>query len=1117
MFVDEMLGISSDLQKSEAEKNNIETHNTNVRKALLLSMKDCAHKLMPYVHEASDYTKLSEKNAETVRLCSAIEKCIFHGIRISEFYGTMPFWGLLQRTTLSKSVNQKFIEGLEQVSQLSNLRTPIAKARAWIRYMLNKGLLEESLRYILSHSRLLPFFYHSNSIMFNVDDSKILLAIAVSIKILPFSIAIDNDDLNNPPIWLEEAINKAMKPSHRTQTKPKKSHYGFLDSLFSTFEKNVDSVINQVDALTINAANLLNDYANEPPPPNNQKRAISPSHSAAMKLTMAPPLFGTSLQTLVTNERRCINANYQPKIGIPSQVLILIDALSRSLDVPGLFRTSVPLAEISQLRQCLENDHGLPDNISPHALAQCLLQWLYELPEPLLGFDLYDAIQSCLEIDNEEHQIRNMALLMEEVPVYNRPTLCQVLKLFQQLVSPENKLKNGVSEVSLDILATPFLLRPHRSGVISGRLIPTEESDRLHITISAAGSCAVSIIIKQQDKVLQYIIRDLELLRDLLKSKCAKILNVQKSSMIYLPQVFDEGKKLYLGEQLANDNHDFQFDSNLRNTFYCLLNLWKSLRVSHIRILRRKRDLVQFSVPQAQQFTIESEDDIKVDSKEKANDEASNTPQPVERVASDDDSIYDNIVNDFSESQIDEKNLKQSIHELMNSHRWKICFPKNDILEDLRNGPGGFLALQCMTLFLTKFGEKAALLVADYSDEKRYSIKSFPDLCLNVFQLILTILKIVSRQSIVTAIMNHKSMAENSSFVPMAIVHKTLNEIAKENSWTLLDEDDCIPDIFTIALLTIEDLWKHWAIEAPTDIFTNCMTGCQVLLEELLEQRPSNMEQMWKLWTEQRVLKQQVVIEAQLNQQHQLQIKKQAEINQAISEKKAAVINKISANSVDSKAIHVIKESDGLWMKSFGTVVSAVYTESDEKSILTADHIQLLEKNFPISLQCSDWKLQYRLLRDGASLDTLIKSASKFDNTLLVIKDAGGAVFGALVQDKWKFGGEKYYGTGTICVFTFHDSQNQQHLREHYFKMYNTTLKNSYYMLTSTDSIAVGGGKGFAIFLDGDLNLGCSGDCDTFDSPSLSSSPEFTCQTCELYSIEPAAYRVGRAPSFDKK
>ena len=139
----------------------------------------------------------------------------------------------------------------------------------------------------------------------------------------------------------------------------------------------------------------------------------------------------------------------------------------------------------------------------------------------------------------------------------------------------------------------------------------------------------------------------------------------------------------------------------------------------------------------------------------------------------------------------------------------------------------------------------------------------------------------------------------------------------------------------------------------------------------------------------------------------------------------------------------------------------------------------------------------YRLTRDGASIDTLVRKAKAKDTevSLLIIQDTNRVVFGALVTDKIKFDQQdNYYGNGMMCVFTFVTGV---------FSLYPATNKNSYYLLCGDPfGIAIGGGGNFAVFLDADLNKGSSGFCDTFNSPRLSSDSPFTCADCELYKLQ---------------
>jgi hypothetical protein len=128
-----------------------------------LNLKDCTRKLTPYIHEGTNGITFDEKNPHALELCSRIEKCFFHGhlppaiephstestsfslhsgIKITEFYGTFPFWGLLERLETSVPPILPVRNSVGAVACISTLRTPIGKARGWIRQALNSQCLE---------------------------------------------------------------------------------------------------------------------------------------------------------------------------------------------------------------------------------------------------------------------------------------------------------------------------------------------------------------------------------------------------------------------------------------------------------------------------------------------------------------------------------------------------------------------------------------------------------------------------------------------------------------------------------------------------------------------------------------------------------------------------------------------------------------------------------------------------------------------------------------------------------------------------------------------------------------------------------------------------------------
>lgn len=188
------------------------------------------------------------------------------------------------------------------------------------------------------------------------------------------------------------------------------------------------------------------------------------------------------------------------------------------------------------------------------------------------------------------------------------------------------------------------------------------------------------------------------------------------------------------------------------------------------------------------------------------------------------------------------------------------------------------------------------------------------------------------------------------------------------------------------------------------------------------------------------------------------------------------------------------REMNAVLTKSVSGITTKVIGGSN---ILSAKHIAALEAALPSTHQCQDWQLLYRMSLHGSNVSTLLHKAKGFSNSLLVVRDNNDAIFGALITDQLKVGEkEKYYGNGTTAVWSFSTGA---------LKMYHWSYKNSYFVLSGKDMLAVGGGGNFAIYLDSDLNNGSSGQCDTFASPCLASGDNFVCHACELFGLVAAA------------
>uniref|UniRef100_A0A3P9AZH4 Nuclear receptor coactivator 7 n=1 Tax=Maylandia zebra TaxID=106582 RepID=A0A3P9AZH4_9CICH len=107
---------------------------------------------------------------------------------------------------------------------------------------------------------------------------------------------------------------------------------------------------------------------------------------------------------------------------------------------------------------------------------------------------------------------------------------------------------------------------------------------------------------------------------------------------------------------------------------------------------------------------------------------------------------------------------------------------------------------------------------------------------------------------------------------------------------------------------------------------------------------------------------------------------------------------------------------------------------------------------------------------------------------LLVVKDMHKKVYGFLHYQVSKY----CYGTGETFLFSFNPD----------FQVYKWSGVNSYFVSGNWDSLQLGGGGGFALWLDADLYRGSSFSSPTFHNAPLSTNKDFIVQDLEVWTVQ---------------
>jgi TLD len=210
--------------------------------------------------------------------------------------------------------------------------------------------------------------------------------------------------------------------------------------------------------------------------------------------------------------------------------------------------------------------------------------------------------------------------------------------------------------------------------------------------------------------------------------------------------------------------------------------------------------------------------------------------------------------------------------------------------------------------------------------------------------------------------------------------------------------------------------------------------------------------------------------------------------------------------------------------------------ESCKPHVLSPPLMESLQNFFPFGITEANFWLKFSLIRDGASMHSLLQHIRGAKYTIIAIETSDGEVMGSFTGEPWRKNWS-YYGSGESFLWKMrqprstkcHSIIDQAHL-ESELDVYPWTGENDCVQLCTHNTIAVGGGGvksqdieskvsnkvnitedpsfGFGIAIDRQLLHGTSSHCATFGSPPLSqyhpdASP-FELMNLEVWTLTPA-------------
>lgn len=163
--------------------------------------------------------------------------------------------------------------------------------------------------------------------------------------------------------------------------------------------------------------------------------------------------------------------------------------------------------------------------------------------------------------------------------------------------------------------------------------------------------------------------------------------------------------------------------------------------------------------------------------------------------------------------------------------------------------------------------------------------------------------------------------------------------------------------------------------------------------------------------------------------------------------------------------------------------------------LLNSRQRNALWEQLPFVLQQKHWELKFSTREHQSTIQNFFSLTEDCGPTILIIQPTEGECFGLFASSSWRSDTlKKYYGDADCFLFTFNDATEENPLI-----IYHTTGKNDFFLFSQRDSIAVGGGGNFALWIDETFENGFSRKSKTFGNPPLISSADFSIQHCECW------------------
>lgn len=813
-------------------------------------------------------------------------------------------------------------------------------------------------------------------------------------------------------------------------------------------------------------------------------------------------VFGVALPYLAKNAYHSRFALIDPALALPNLVQDCIDFLLEHASAPRLFRTTVVNVHLNQLREIVETDGALPPDLDAPGAGALLMDFFKNLPEPLLTADKYEAFVASGQLKDEDASVRNITCLVHDLPMCYKVVLEKVIALMHFLVAPEHAQHNGLDVATAATTLAPVLAfknEPLRGPAGQRRSHHSQYQD---VRYAAVGAQVIERMIQHYDVIFQDVrvqvsdaLSRLEAKKDallsihqLFKMKPQVNFMADKQCLDDITRVFTEN-----AQQLDASSSHIRTEYAYTNGFFTSYSTPVPKAASPVRHRVSMPEMSAQDALGAHLSSVADECERASTSQAATTDSMGlgTTNNEARTASGTNTSVSANFRTASGTSthigvgarrqtvttstpfqqlaHLSATGLAGSLNATFDRSVvdvWeKHGFNRPTILGNFEKG--GVLLLRAVAYMVKTDTDVLPLLVkrALPSDLPTYDAglvsAAISESLLNLLKLVY-VFRVACVACVACVVCVACVALTLSCVVPLSCStvfvapaspspeHPSINIVALsvEPFWELFDEEVYFYKLFNLMFRMFDQLWSSLSPEEAS--FTRVFCDTEAKLDELLRASPSSVEDVrkeWEMW----------------KQLTDPPSDGDEEGGGSTEDEESSTLPLAGASPPSPARINK-KPSFTFQPDEYATKLL------NPSNILTLEHVARLDNAVPITCQLCRWCLLYSSEANGSSLHTLLMLSRGQSPTLLVIKDDLGNVFGGFASDEWRRA-TQYYGNGETFLFTFshrgghHNSSGGGTASTGGFMKFPWSRRNNYFQLCSEESLVMGGGGSFGLFL----------------------------------------------------